>query len=124
MRHVTLKMKTKQLLGYLAVLATAQLTTVTHAYASTDTSQISLNLMFTENTLTLIGLIIVFAFIGSKLFNRFGIPQIVGFIVTGVAFGPSLLNIIPLELSSELLFISEIALGLIGFDIGSHLKLD
>ncbi|TRO52705.1 cation:proton antiporter [Candidatus Bathyarchaeota archaeon] len=124
MRHVTLKMKTKQLLGYLAVLAIAQLTTVTYAYASTDTSHISIDQMFTENTLTLIGLIIVFAFIGSKLFNRFGIPQIVGFIVTGVAFGPSLLNIIPLELSSELLFISEIALGLIGFDIGSHLKLD
>ncbi len=116
-------MKTKQLLGYLAVLAIAQMTTVTHAYASTDTSQLSINLVFTENILTLIGLIIVFAFIGSKLFNRFGIPQIVGFIVTGVAFGPSLLNIVPLELSSELLFISEIALGLIGFDIGSHLKL-
>jgi Kef-type K+ transport system membrane component KefB len=115
--------KTKQLLGYLAVLIIAQLSTATHAYASTD-HEITINMVFTENVLTLIGLIIVMAFIGSKLFNRFGIPQIVGFIVTGVAFGPSLLNIIPLKLSSELLFISQIALGLIGFDIGSHLKLD
>ena len=66
----------------------------------------------------------VTAYIGSKLFSRLGLPQIVGFIITGVALGPSLMNLIPMKLSSELLFISEIALGLIGFDIGSHLKLD
>jgi len=80
--------------------------------------------VFTENILTMIGVVIVGAYIGSKLFNSIGVPQIVGFIITGVAFGPSLFNLIPLELSSELLFISEIALGLIGFDIGSHLRFD
>ena len=118
--------KTKQLLGYLAVIvALTQLTTLNAAYGSTPgTHELSIEGIFTQNTLTLIGLIIVLAFIGSKLFNRLGIPQIVGFIVTGVAFGPSLLNIVPPELSSELLFISQLALGLIGFDIGSHLKLD
>jgi Kef-type K+ transport system membrane component KefB len=68
-------------------------------------------------------LIIAVSFLGSKLFQRFGIPQVVGFIVIGVILGPSALNIVPLELSSELIFISEIALGLIGFDIGSHLLL-
>ena len=71
--------------------------------------------------LSIIGLVIVTSFLGSKLFQRFGIPQVVGFIVLGVLHGPSFLNVIPLELSEELLFISEIALGLIGFDIGSHL---
>jgi len=118
--------KTKQLLGYLAILiCLTQLTTVSTALGSTlITHDLSLEGMLTQNTLTLIGLIIVLAFIGSKLFNRMGIPQIVGFIVTGVTFGPSLLNIVPPELSSELLFISQLALGLIGFDIGSHLKLD
>jgi Kef-type K+ transport system membrane component KefB len=37
--------------------------------------------------------------------------------------GPSFLNAIPLELIDNLTFISEVALGLIGFDIGSHLLL-
>jgi NhaP-type Na+/H+ or K+/H+ antiporter len=46
----------------------------------------------------------------------------VGFIVAGVLLGTSFFNIIPLELSNELTFISEIALGLIGFDMGSHLR--
>jgi Kef-type K+ transport system membrane component KefB len=116
--------KTKQLLGYLAVILLAtQSSNILTVHGSTAPNELSLDSIFTENVLTLIGLIIVIAFIGSKIFKRLGIPQIVGFIITGVTFGPSFLNIIPTELSSELLFISEIALGLIGFDIGSHLKL-
>ncbi|HIC89631.1 MAG TPA: hypothetical protein EYP04_09555, partial [Anaerolineae bacterium] len=46
----------------------------------------------------------------------------VGFIVIGVLLGPSFSNIVPLELASGLTFISEIALGLIGFDMGGHLR--
>jgi Kef-type K+ transport system membrane component KefB len=82
-----------------------------------------LGIHFEPNILAVIGLIIAVSFLGSKLFQRFGVPQVVGFIVIGVLLGPSFLNVVPLELSRELLFISEIALGLIGFDIGSHLFL-
>ena len=82
-----------------------------------------LELSFEPNVLATIGLIIVVAFLGSKIFQKYKFPQVVGFIVMGVILGPSLLNIVPLELSNELVFISEIALGLIGFDIGSHLLL-
>jgi Kef-type K+ transport system membrane component KefB len=82
---------------------------------------LGLGIHFEPNILTVIGLIIAVSFLCSKLFQRFGIPQVVGFIIVGVLLGPSLLNIVPLELSEQLLFISEIALGLIGFDIGSHL---
>ena len=80
-----------------------------------------LGLHYEPNVLAVIGVIIAVSFLGSKLFQRFGIPQVVGFIVIGVVLGTSFLNIIPLELAEELTFISEIALGLIGFDIGSHL---
>jgi Kef-type K+ transport system membrane component KefB len=73
--------------------------------------------------LAIIGLLITAAFLGSKIFQRLGIPQVVGFIVVGMLCGTSFLNIIPLELAHELTFVSHIALGLIGFDIGSHLRL-
>ncbi len=76
------------------------------------------------NTITIIGFIIVFSFLGSRLFKRIGVPQIVGYISVGLLFGPSFLNIVPPALSKELVFISQIALGLIGFDIGSHLKVE
>lgn len=76
---------------------------------------------FEVDTLTIIGLIITTAYLGSKFVQRFGIPQVVGFILVGVLLGSSFLNIVPLSLVHELGFISEIALGLIGFDMGSHL---
>ena len=81
----------------------------------------SLGLHYEPNILAIIGLVIAIAFLGSKVFQRVGAPQVVGFIVIGVALGPSLFNLIPTQLCEELEFISEIALGLIGFDMGSHL---
>jgi Kef-type K+ transport system membrane component KefB len=80
-----------------------------------------LGIPYEPNILTIIGLLIAVSFLGSKLFQRVGIPQVVGFIVVGVLLGPSFLHVVPLSLSEDLSFISEIALGLIGFDIGSHL---
>ncbi len=82
------------------------------------------NEIILSNPLSTIGLLLVVSFLGSKIFQRFGIPQVVGFIVLGVLHGPSFLNVVPLEVSQELLLISEIALGLIGFDMGSHLRLN
>jgi Kef-type K+ transport system membrane component KefB len=83
----------------------------------------SLDLFINLDILAIIGLLITAAFLGSKIFQRLGIPQVVGFIVVGTLCGSSFLNIIPLELTHELTFVSQIALGLIGFDIGSHLRL-
>ena len=80
-----------------------------------------LGIHYEPHILSVIGMIIAVSFLGSKLFQRLGIPQVVGFILIGVLLGPSLLNVVPLELSEQLIIVSEIALGLIGFDIGSHL---
>ncbi|MFN2220738.1 MAG: cation:proton antiporter, partial [Anaerolineae bacterium] len=80
-----------------------------------------LGIQYEPNILAVIGVIIAVSFLGSKAFQRIGIPQVVGFILIGVVLGPSLLNLVPLELSDQLVVISEIALGLIGYDIGSHL---
>ncbi len=57
-----------------------------------------LGIQFEPNILAVIGLILAISFLGSKLFQRIGIPQVVGFIVIGVVLGPSFLNVVPLEL--------------------------
>jgi Kef-type K+ transport system membrane component KefB len=80
-----------------------------------------LGLHYEPNILTVIGLLIAVTFLGSKAFQRLGSPQVVGFIIIGVLLGNSVLNVVPLALARELTFVSEIALGLIGFDMGSHL---
>ena len=83
----------------------------------------ALGIHYEPNVITTVGLLAVVVFLGSKVFQRLGIPQVVGYIVVGVILGSSFLNIVPLELIDELTFISQIALGLIGFDMGSHLHL-
>ena len=83
-----------------------------------------LNLHFEANILVYIGIVLIAAFLGSKIFQRMGIPQVVGFIVMGVLLGNSFLNLIPLDLVEDLSLISLLALGLIGFDMGSHLHFE
>ena len=78
-------------------------------------------LLFELDTLTIVGISIAAAFAVGQLFRQLGIPQVVGFIVTGVLLGPSLLHVIPIDLNQGLDFVSEIALGLIGFEMGGHL---
>ncbi|MBN1284562.1 MAG: cation:proton antiporter [Anaerolineae bacterium] len=74
--------------------------------------------------LALIGFTMLCAFVIGLVFRRLGIPQVVGFIIAGTALGSSFLNIVPLDLVKNLEFVSELALGLIGFEMGSHLHLD
>jgi Kef-type K+ transport system membrane component KefB len=81
------------------------------------------NNLINANTLSALGLFIAVTYLGSKLFQRIGFPQVVGFIIIGFLHGPSFLNAIPLELIDQLSFVSIIALGLIGYDMGSHLHL-
>jgi Kef-type K+ transport system membrane component KefB len=47
----------------------------------------SLNIPFEPDILGTIGLILVVAFLGSKVFQRLGIPQVVGYIVMGMLLG-------------------------------------
>ncbi len=80
------------------------------------------NIPESVDILAILGFLIATSFLASKVFQYLGIPQVVGFIVAGVLLGTSFLNVIPLELSDDLTFISEVALGLIGFDMGGHLR--
>jgi Kef-type K+ transport system membrane component KefB len=68
-------------------------------------------IVYQLDILATIGLVITVAFLGSKLFRRVGIPQVVGFIVVGVLLGNSFLHIVPLELIAQLTFVSELALA-------------
>ncbi|MBN2303786.1 MAG: cation:proton antiporter [Anaerolineae bacterium] len=76
------------------------------------------------DTLALVGITILGAFAVGQLFRYLGIPQVVGFIVAGTLLGVSGLRVIPDELNNSLLFVSHIALALIGFDMGEHLRLN
>jgi len=73
------------------------------------------------DTLAIIGLAMTAAFLVGQVFRRIGVPQVVGFLIAGVLLGPSFFHAIPDSLNESLTFVSEIALGLIGFEMGGHL---
>lgn len=59
---------------------------------------------------------------GGRLFERFGIPQVVGYIVMGVMLGDSVLHFLTVNTLDDLSPLTSIALAFIGFMVGGELK--
>lgn len=57
-----------------------------------------------------------------SLAERIRLPEITGFIITGLIAGPYALAIIPAEVTAELQLITEVALAIIAFTVGSALQ--
>ena len=70
-----------------------------------------------------LGILITVAYLVSKLFQKAGIPQVVGFILVGVLLGRSGLQLITEEMSLSLRPLVDLALGFIGFTIGRELEI-
>ena len=73
------------------------------------------------NELSSLGLILLFALAAGHLVKFLRIPEVTGYILAGVAVGPSGLGWVSSENLSTLEIFSEVALGLILFSIGSIL---
>lgn len=73
--------------------------------------------------LLLLGIAVAVGFGGGKLFQKLHVPQVVGYIVAGVFLGSSFLKLFGPQLLDKLVDVNSFALGLIGFMIGSELRL-
>jgi len=71
------------------------------------------------NELASLGIILVFALLAGHLVKYARIPEVTGYILAGVAVGPSVMGWITHENLASLEVFSEVALGLILFSIGS-----
>jgi len=76
------------------------------------------------NIILLLGLVLLAALGAGRLGGRFGIPQVVGYIVVGLLLGDSGLNILPASLVEALAPLVNIALAMIGFMVGGELKFE
>ena len=65
-------------------------------------------------------------FAGGELSYRLGLPRVLGYLVTGMIIGPFALDLIPEDLIDTALFESALllAIGLVGYSIGSSIRLD
>ncbi|MFX1465579.1 MAG: cation:proton antiporter, partial [Promethearchaeota archaeon] len=76
---------------------------------------------FAIQMLLIVGLIIIVGFVAGKLFQRLKLPRVVGFIVLGLIFGS--IGVITTSTMESLRPIVDLALGFIGFRIGSELDI-
>lgn len=69
-----------------------------------------------------IGIAILAGYFSGKLFNRFKIPAVAAYVLIGIILGKSVLNIFHEDILSAVGMVSDIALAIIAFIIGSGLK--
>ena len=74
------------------------------------------------SSLLVIGAALIFGVIGARLFKAIRIPQVVGYIIIGIALGVSGVNIITKDLVQKFAPLNYLALGIIGFLVGGELK--
>nr|MBN2276190.1 cation:proton antiporter [candidate division Zixibacteria bacterium] len=70
-----------------------------------------------------VGMVILLGLLGGKVFHRFKIPRVTGYMLTGLVLGPSVLGLLSSETLVDIRMVNDIALGLILFAIGGEIEL-
>jgi len=74
------------------------------------------------NVLLLIGIAVFLGLLGGKMLQRFGIPQVVGYIIIGLIMGNSVFGLLQPQIFEVFTPLINFTLGIIGFLIGAELK--
>jgi len=69
----------------------------------------------------LVGISVVLGYLVGKLAAKFRLPEVVGYIIGGLVLGPSLVNLLSLEVLDRMGLVSDLALALVAFTIGTEL---
>ncbi len=76
------------------------------------------------NLVLLLGLIVFLGTVASRLFQKLGIPQVVGCVIVGVILGGDVLGVLSRQTVETIKPFTMLALGFIGFMIGGELRGD
>ncbi len=76
----------------------------------------------TTTVLLSLSIIMLAGFLLTRLTKLARLPNVTGYIISGILIGPYVLNIIPTEVSEGMSFINDIALGFIAFGVGRYFK--
>ena len=69
-----------------------------------------------------LGVIVLAGLLTGRTVKKFKIPMVIGFLLIGIILGPSVLNVITIEMTQGLEIIKVFALGVIAYVIGSELN--
>ncbi len=76
------------------------------------------------NILLMIGIVILLGTVAGRIFARFKLPQVTGYIIVGLVLGESFNGFLSGPMMDSFGPIIELALGIIGFMIGSEINLE
>jgi len=77
--------------------------------------------LLSQHALFVIGLLLVFGYFLGKLADRVKLPEITGYIISGLLMGDALFNLVPHD--SDLTIVTDVALALIALTIGGEFSL-
>ncbi|MEA1986683.1 MAG: cation:proton antiporter [Candidatus Marinimicrobia bacterium] len=77
---------------------------------------------FSIPILLILGVVIIISFYIGKNMKYIKLPSLIGYMILGVIFGPSIVNLLNESVQMSLSFITEIALALVALTIGLELK--
>ena len=73
-------------------------------------------------TLGYLAVVLILVYITKKIVDKIHLPAVTGYVIIGVILGASITNLISKPVLKEFSIISDIALGIIAFSIGSELN--
>jgi len=74
------------------------------------------------NILLLFGLLLLSGYLLGWLLNKIGLPRIMGYIATGIAFSPNTNGLLDQTMIEQAMPLMEVCLGFIAFEVGGALK--
>lgn len=75
-------------------------------------------------TLATVALMMISGLLFGRLCKYIKLPNVTGYLIAGLVFGPSLFNIVDQNMIDEFAIISDIALSFIAFSVGCDFSLD
>lgn len=70
-----------------------------------------------------IAIILFSGFIATRITKKLKLPNVTGYIISGILIGPYIFNMVPGTIISGMDFVTDLALAFIAFDVGRYLKL-
>jgi Kef-type K+ transport system membrane component KefB len=80
--------------------------------------------MHDQTLLLYLGLFFLISQIFGKIAEMLKAPHIIGYLISGILFGPYVLNVFSSDLVESMELVTDVALSIIAFSIGSSLKID
>ncbi len=74
------------------------------------------------SVLLVMGSAVIISFLGGKTVQRFRLPMVIGYVLTGVILGKSLFNVLSPDTVQRMHLVNDLALGIIAFLIGEELN--